>query len=54
MPMKLKPCPFCGGKPTLETAGYTRINCDCGLSMSNGGRSAIKLIEQWNTRYERA
>jgi len=65
MASKLKPCPFCGGKPEflkLTDAGASIIHCFCGVilhgtAMGWKKESEIKpmiekdTIKKWNTRY---
>lgn len=50
--MKLKPCPFCGGKNVEFGKNYfmTVIEChDCRASIEIEG-TEIDVIESWNTR----
>lgn len=51
---KHKPCPFCGGKPKLESAGYrTNIYCQkCGASsrMVLGTSQTIEAWAAWDRR----
>jgi Lar family restriction alleviation protein len=51
--MKLKRCPFCGGKPALiETFGevwYMCTDCRSSADMKPSGKEAARL---WNKRYE--
>ena len=60
--MKLKPCPFCGGKATLDEITdedgvgigdfvVSCSNCEAFLLPHNNKQ---ELIDQWNTRYEKA
>ena len=44
----LSTCPFCGELPRMDTEGFTRIVCRCGITMSDGNRSQIKLADKWN------
>lgn len=58
---ELKPCPFCGGVPTVKQAGATRywwVGCEihlepeskgCGISHSSYNKQ--DAIEKWNTRH---
>jgi len=53
----LKPCPFCGGIPTLEEKDSTHYyryrvfckNCDASQAWEHTERIAVS---QWNTRHE--
>ena len=51
---KHKPCPFCGGEPKLESAGYrTNIYCQkCGASsrMVLGPAQTIEAWAAWDRR----
>lgn len=42
---KLKPCPFCGGKPTIEGEGDSEFICcpDCGAK--------VHFVDRINTEY---
>lgn len=53
--MKLKPCPFCGGKAEIIYSDYkindVRIQCiKCNVKTSWWMGEMEELIEQWNTR----
>lgn len=63
MQVLLKPCPFCGQAPKMETNAYTTsdtvyytITCNCGAKMTHKGTQAntlmhiSKLLEAWNDR----
>lgn len=58
---ELKPCPFCGGPPSLTMMAphhfspRWRLHHYCqtvGLHTASERPSKDDLIEQWNTRYE--
>ena len=57
MENKLKPCPFCGGEPYIQsrpTARKTKIysvKCRCGAMFKFVDRR-YKAIEAWNRRAE--
>lgn len=57
METKLKPCPFCGGKPAVqEKYGYFNISCpdfDCPASNNAWFKSLEESVKAWNTRAER-
>lgn len=50
---KLRPCPFCGGTPKLETneSGWSSVVCpDCGANMYDYN---LEMLEKsWNRRTE--
>ena len=52
---KLKPCPFCGGKPFLNSHYIAQskkqwaVNCRCGARFFFQDRG-YKAIEAWNRR----
>lgn len=53
--IKLKPCPFCGGKAELHSQdtpiGMSYIECrECGVQM--GGGNDAEALKQWNNRHE--
>lgn len=60
--VKLKPCPFCGGRAYFASwRDYERIYIDCehkeecGNKISNWLYSCVPIEQQivnWNTRYE--
>ena len=58
MKYKMKPCPFCGAKPTLrymESGGYYRIECvycDYVFHLGAGAKEKIpeRLLTVWNRR----
>lgn len=48
---ELKPCPFCGSKPTAQWGEFTAIYCMCDLSPTTGGLSLREeAIATWNGR----
>lgn len=59
---ELKPCPFCGGEPTMrtlaETANYKAVsyilclndNCSVKPSMMKAHPTMEEAIESWNRR----
>lgn len=53
----IKPCPFCGGKPTTIEMHMGRGMvqcCKCGASTDpDEAKTPEELIKAWNTRYER-
>lgn len=47
---KLKPCPFCGGKATINGITLVYIKCTkCGVE-TVGYREEDEAIEAWNRR----
>ena len=56
--MKLKPCPFCGSEPGVQTTGITNctsIGCenkDCPALARVGAFTEDLAVEMWNTRVE--
>lgn len=55
--IRLKPCPFCGGKAELHWLGSPVIVCAdkgcCRVAGSSGSVEKIyELIKRWNTRYD--
>jgi Lar family restriction alleviation protein len=52
--MDLKPCPFCGGRATLEGRGYYWGECNSCGAMTRGSEDKQKAIEEWNRRAEDA
>ena len=59
---KLKPCPFCGHKPMMETWSSggkmymlkcSNYNCIKGMDTYPRGHDLPKVIEEWNTRAEK-
>ena len=59
---ELKPCPFCGGKPTLmdfvqrwffrEPKVYYYVQCCCCGGRSGLDENALVVAERWNRRAE--
>ncbi len=53
---ELKPCPFCGGKATIQGEDYANIFCgsnSCGMYLINKAKSCRDkkmAIKAWNTR----
>lgn len=48
--IKLKPCPFCGGKAVFGTISRTWIECtECGVETLYD-INLEKLVKLWNTR----
>ena len=52
MSKKLKPCPFCGGKPEIERPGTRRasmiIVCQqCGCRVESGDIAGLTIEENW-------
>ncbi len=48
----LKPCPFCGGKATIEKLGTARMSMvvaceDCGALVESGDVFGLTHIDQW-------
>ena len=50
--MELKPCPFCGGRATLEGNDYFWVECTSCDAMTRGSEDKQKAIEAWNRRAE--
>lgn len=56
--IKLKPCPFCGSEPGVQTGGIancTSIGCenkDCPALARVGAFTEDLAVEMWNTRAE--
>jgi hypothetical protein len=57
--MKLKPCPFCNGKPKItfceeECCGAKPrwVRCKCGFFLFATCDTEEEAIKIWNTRYE--
>lgn len=56
--IKLKPCPFCGGKAEMGTEYNDPFECgaiycvDCGakIEFGCGGELRLKALEAWNRR----
>ncbi len=53
--MDLKPCPFCGGKATIECKGNNRVSTlymclDCGCRLETG--ETFDHGARWNKRHE--
>ena len=58
---ELKPCPFCGGKVTIENIAndkddeYYMVQCeyeDCGASCCFGEGTKKEIIKRWNRRVD--
>lgn len=54
LPDGLEPCPFCGGRPTIDPY-YNRsdlisIRCCCAVPAS-GFRPVADVVRLWNTRH---
>ena len=53
--MKLKPCPFCGGKATAYKDKYGKIcvSCDiCGAFIGIDLENGVALVDGWAATYE--
>lgn len=64
--LDLRPCPFCGGEPTIydiephkhylvklpDYTGSTIIECGCGCGLIDESRETV--IARWNTRSDSA
>lgn len=60
MSEELKPCPFCGGKPTLHKGVVAfndyEVQCECGINGPNFGSldevpyPREEAVSHWNTR----
>ena len=57
--MKLKPCPFCGGKAEIKQTGKNQLTIKCGSCYIKRVQKALRypldsikagLIIHWNTR----
>ena len=55
--IKLKPCPFCGGKASIHKWKYADdydVTCEsCGVMVDKNYMSEAEAAEAWNTRAER-
>lgn len=54
--MELKPCPFCGGEPTLSCYRNFLVKCfgsQCSADVESWGKTEEEAVEKWNTRAER-
>lgn len=55
--VKLKPCPFCGGKPVINTRHWFgmelyEVACD-ECTASQGDMTDLEYaVERWNERYD--
>jgi len=49
---KLKPCPFCGGKASIEICGdMSWVQCEhCGAKQDEHCGNNNVIINNWNTR----
>ena len=54
--MKIKRCPFCGGKEEVRVTnhGGWGVNCICGGMFLNNSSSSEEAIKKWNNRDEKA
>jgi len=57
MKTKLKPCPFCGEKPTMidnvhfdDNWGIECLNEDCPVNCTTFSPEKVLAIKAWNTR----
>ncbi len=51
--MKLKPCPFCGGKAKLtDSKNDAYVTCNNCKVMTNYYKTGKQAIKAWNTRHE--
>lgn len=50
--VKIKPCPFCGGKADVDVGNYGGLVCYCKKCFSQGKQCNTKeeAIEWWNRR----
>lgn len=49
---ELKPCPFCGGTPTVDDCGDHRyfVRCKCGIAQDKLRAQKCDAVRRWNTR----
>lgn len=54
--IKLKPCPFCGGKANVGVDDFNKylVMCECGVMMGISLEIGVEMINGWTAEFESA